>query len=366
MNGQWIEIFRAGRQTDSTGNTREWTEADLDAIVAKYNPAAHEAPVTVGHPTDNAPAFGWVEALKREGKLLLGKFREVMPAFEEAVKTGRYKKRSISLYPDLTLRHVGFLGAMPPAVKGLADIAFSDDDQAITIDFSDHRMSTVGRVLRRLREYIIGSAGVDEADRIVSDWELDSLTAPAPEETVESLPVNPSFSEEDKTMKNTVELQAELDQAVAKVAEFSERVTALEAENRQLKDAAAATATAAREAEFAAFCDALPTRIAPAMRPAVIAHMHALADKEPMEFQENGATVTKTPLAVYQESLKALPEVVSFSERATKDKAGETVDLTKPEAIAAKAAEFKEAQEKAGRVISYSEAVRHITQGGKQ
>jgi hypothetical protein len=76
MNGKWIEIFRAGRQTDSTGNTREWTEADLDTIVERYDPARHEAPVVVGHPTDNAPAFGWVEALKREGKTLLAKFRE--------------------------------------------------------------------------------------------------------------------------------------------------------------------------------------------------------------------------------------------------------------------------------------------------
>lgn len=167
-------------------------------------------------------------------------------------------------------------------------------------------------------------------------------------------------------MKKPEELQAELDQATTRIAEFSERVTALEAENRQLKDAAAATAAAAREAEFAAFCDALPTRIAPAMRPAVIGVMHSLADKEPMEFQENGATVTKTPLAIYQESLKALPEVVSFSEQTTREKAGEAVDLTKPEAIAARAAEYKEAQEKAGRVVSYTEAVRHITQGGKQ
>ncbi len=363
MNGKWIEIFRAGRQTDSTGNTREWTEADLDAIVAKYDPAAHEAPVTVGHPTDNAPAFGWVEALKRDGKILLGKFREVMPEFEEAVKTGRYKKRSISLYPDLTLRHVGFLGAMPPAIKGLADIAFAEDDQAITIDFSDHRMSTVGRVLRRLREYIIGSAGVEEADRIVSDWEIETLTEPPPEAIEAPMP---AFSEEDHTMKKPEELQAELDQANAKLAEFGERVTALETENQQLKAAAATAATAARDAEFAAFCDSIPTRIAPAMRPAIIGVMHSLADKEPMEFQENGATVKKTPLEVYQESLKALPEVVSFSEQATKEKAADAVDVTNPEALAAKAAEFKEAEEKAGRVISYSEAVRHITKGGKQ
>jgi hypothetical protein len=52
------------------------------------------------------------------------------------VKRGLFKKRSISLYPDLTLRHIGFLGAMPPAIKGLADIKFRERGQT-TVSFSD-------------------------------------------------------------------------------------------------------------------------------------------------------------------------------------------------------------------------------------
>jgi len=364
MNGQWIEVFRAGRQTDSAGNTRDWTEQDLDTIVARYNPAVHEAPVTVGHPTDNAPAFGWVEALKREGKLLLAKFRQVMPEFEEGVKAGRWKKRSISLYPDLTLRHVGFLGAMPPAVKGLADIAFRADDQAITIEFSDGRFSTVGRVLRRLREYLVGVAGAEEADRVIADWEIEDLIKePEPAESMESAPATPSFTEEDYTMKKPEELQAELDQATARIAEFTERVTALEAENRQLKDAAAQAAREAREAEFNAFCDSLATRIAPAMRPAVIAHLHALADQAPVEYQENGATVKKSPLAIYQESLKALPEVVSFQETATKEKAGVARDAT-PQTLARKAREYVDQMHAKGVHVTYAEAVGRLSQGG--
>ena len=136
MDG-WIEVFRAGKQTDSAGRTREWTEADLDHTVASYKPEEHEAPVVVGHPKDNGPAFGWVESLKRDGSTLLAKFKQVVPAFQEAVQQGLYKKRSVSLFSDGRLRHVGFLGAAAPAVQGLKDIAFSEDADSVTIEFNE-------------------------------------------------------------------------------------------------------------------------------------------------------------------------------------------------------------------------------------
>lgn len=125
MDG-WIEIFKTGTHTDTSGRTRTWTEADLERMVEKYDPAEHEAPVVIGHPRENAPAWGWVEKLKRSGSRLLARLRQVAPEFADMVRAGRFKKRSIAVYPDGTLRHVGFLGAQPPAVKGLADISFSE------------------------------------------------------------------------------------------------------------------------------------------------------------------------------------------------------------------------------------------------
>lgn len=135
FENQWVEIFRAGEQTDSSGNTKTWTGKDLEKIVNQYNDKKHEAPVVIGHPKENAPAFGWVEELKTDGKVLFARFKQLVPEFIEAVKQGLYKKRSISLYPDLTLRHIGFLGAIPPAVKGLADIAFNEAE-TITMEFN--------------------------------------------------------------------------------------------------------------------------------------------------------------------------------------------------------------------------------------
>lgn len=133
----WIQVFRTGRHTDASGDEREWEKTDLDRIVSSYNPQRHEAPVVIGHPEDSAPAFGWVEALKREGEILYAKLKDLVPEFVDMVRRGLYKKRSIALYPDLTLRHVGFLGAMPPAIKGLEDVRFQERGK-ITICFSDN------------------------------------------------------------------------------------------------------------------------------------------------------------------------------------------------------------------------------------
>lgn len=133
---EWFEVFKIGEHTDSSGNTKNWTEQDLDNIVAKYNEQNdHEAPLVIGHPKSNDPAYGWVDSLKRVGDRLLAKPKQVVKEFADAVKDGLYKKRSISLYPDGTLRHIGFLGAVPPAVKGLKDLAFNDADKnPITIE----------------------------------------------------------------------------------------------------------------------------------------------------------------------------------------------------------------------------------------
>jgi hypothetical protein len=136
---EWIEIFRTGTHTDAEGEEREWEENDLDRIVSSYNPAIHEAPVVIGHPETDSPAYGWVGALKREGEFLFAKLKDLAPEFVDWVKRGFYKKRSIALYPDLMLRHVGFLGAVPPAIKGLRDVKFQGSGK-ITICFSENEL----------------------------------------------------------------------------------------------------------------------------------------------------------------------------------------------------------------------------------
>jgi hypothetical protein len=121
LNGQWIELFRAG----DYGDKGSYSAADIDNMIRNFNPAEHEPPVVMGHPEHDAPAYGWVSALKRNGNVLLGMLKQVPQQFEDLVRGARFKKRSISFYRTdrgPVLRHVGFLGAMPPEVKGLADV----------------------------------------------------------------------------------------------------------------------------------------------------------------------------------------------------------------------------------------------------
>lgn len=146
MEGQWIEIFRGGKQTDSQGVEHD-ADRLIDQAVATFDPKRHEPPAVIGHPADNAPAWAWVDGLKTEWvnnmKTLFARFKDVVPEFAELLNKKMFKKRSASFYPDGRLRHVGFLGAMPPAVKGLADIAYNEAEQAFDFDqpttFSNER-----------------------------------------------------------------------------------------------------------------------------------------------------------------------------------------------------------------------------------
>lgn len=131
-----MQIFRAGTHTDSRGRTLTFSVADIEATAAAYAPDVHEAPLVVGHPALDDPAYGWVESLAAtDDGVLEASPRQVDPAFAEMAADGRFKRVSASFYaPDATanpvpdvwyLRHVGFLGAHPPAVKGLRPVMFA-------------------------------------------------------------------------------------------------------------------------------------------------------------------------------------------------------------------------------------------------
>ncbi|MCO5250985.1 MAG: hypothetical protein M9949_06140 [Candidatus Kapabacteria bacterium] len=126
----WIPIFKPGTHTDAAGNTRTWSDADVRNMVKMYNeqsPAEkHDAPAVKGHPKTDDPALGWVDSLKYEGGQLWAKLRDMQKSFVEEVKSGAYKKVSVRLYPNNMLRHVGFLGAVPPAIKGLGDVELAE------------------------------------------------------------------------------------------------------------------------------------------------------------------------------------------------------------------------------------------------
>lgn len=141
----WLEIFKTGTHTAANGETQEFTEERLDEIANLYNTQCEKsqdslAPVVKGHPQTDEPALGWVERLARRGKVLVAKLKDLSADLVDDIKHGGFKHVSISLYPSNLLRHLGFLGAVQPAVKDLKILDANDspnDYSSFIIENSD-------------------------------------------------------------------------------------------------------------------------------------------------------------------------------------------------------------------------------------
>lgn len=133
-----IRLFKPGTFTSVEGRKITFTEADVAEIAASYDAAKDPAPLVVGHPSLEAPAYGWAAKLELVDGVLAAVPEKVEPAFAEAVNAGRYRKVSAQLYErdhpanptpgKLYLKHIGFLGGAAPAVKGLGTVAFAAAD----------------------------------------------------------------------------------------------------------------------------------------------------------------------------------------------------------------------------------------------
>ncbi|MFD2678012.1 hypothetical protein [Camelimonas lactis] len=144
-----IEVFRPGTFTPMSGASVTMTAEDLRGIAAAYDPAVYETPAVVGHPKTEDAAYGWAKAFSYDeaSQRLVADVGDIAPAFGEAVAAKRYKNISLSLfapgapnnpkpgawYP----KHIGFLGAVAPAVSGLKPVSFATDDGALTFEFGD-------------------------------------------------------------------------------------------------------------------------------------------------------------------------------------------------------------------------------------
>jgi hypothetical protein len=143
-----IPIFKTGTHTDSQGNQRTWTSDDLKKIEKNYNEQPkgdeHEAPVVLGHPKTDSPQYGKVKKLDVEDNHLYATV-DVAKGLKDAVNDGFFSKVSAAFRAAKDghmLRHLGVLGATPPAIKGLPSLSFEDSkdlksDFAIAFEFSE-------------------------------------------------------------------------------------------------------------------------------------------------------------------------------------------------------------------------------------
>ena len=150
MSKSPLHLARIGTFTDMHGQDVSLTPELLAQLAASYDPALYRAPLVIGHPKTNSPAFGWLETLEATPEGLFGAPINVDPAFAEAVTSGRYPQRSLSFWPAdhpgsptpgrPYVRHLGVLGAMPPAIPGLRGADLAADD-GTTILFSTPQTS---------------------------------------------------------------------------------------------------------------------------------------------------------------------------------------------------------------------------------
>lgn len=374
LSGAPLQIFKPGRHTAMSGQAIAFSELDLQATVAAYDPAKHEAPLVVGHPKADLPAYGWVQSLAFSDGAIDATPAQVNTDFADMVAAGAFKKISAAFYsPDAPgnpvpgvfyLRHVGFLGAQPPAVKGLRNPSFADAEEGV-VTFSEWDDMTNAGLWRNLREWMLGKFGPEEADKVLPGYDVRALELGAQEEinrartgaeVAGAAPI-PAFTEPQRQESPVTEAEAALLRTQA--AEKDARIAALEA-------AQVASARAATHAANVAFCEGL-AGVLPAWRDVAVATLDHLAEQPvAVEFGEGDA---RAPLVDgFKAMLAALPAAVEFGETATHARAAagatDTVAFAAPAGYTvdagALAIHHKAVAHQATHKTSYADAVKAV------
>lgn len=244
-----LHLARPGHFTDMHGTAVDLTPELLAQLADSYDPALYAAPLVIGHPQLNAPAFGHLARISLDDAGLWGEPINVDPAFAAAVRDARYPNRSLSFWPAdhpgsptpgrPYIRHLGVLGAVPPAIPGLrgADLLASDCGIAVL------------------------------------EFAADAAAAPSPQPSPtgegDAVPPLLTTPAEDSSMSapDPVALAAQ----VADLAAQAQALTARETALAEREAAAAQQAEGIRRAQAIAFCDELASaaRIRPADVPAL-------------------------------------------------------------------------------------------------
>lgn len=323
-----LHIFAPGKHTTLAGEVIEFSLADIQATAAAFNPALSKAPIVIGHPATDDPAQGWAAGLSANERGLFASAEKLDPAFAEGVRAGRYGTVSSKFYRPTDpnnpvpgvwyLRHIGFLGAAAPGVKGLDDpaaaFAAAEDDGCVCfaegVAFAGWEDMTNARMWRRMRDWFIGKFGQEEADAVLPSWDVSEIEQAAAREVSP-----PAFAERHPPPEESTVTEAEAAQLRASHAASEQRVAVLEAEKRASLTAAAHTANVS-------FAESLLTqgRLLPAWKDVAVATLdHLAAQAAPVEFGEGTA---KAPLIDgLRAMLEKLPVQVEFAETATRERA---------------------------------------------
>jgi hypothetical protein len=306
MTKRFFTVFRAGTYPQG-----EFPRSAVEAVANHYDPSFSEAPITIDH-AKSGPAFGWIEAVRAVGDDLQVAFRDVAPELKEYVDAGRYRKISIELFRQLEgrspyLKAVTLLGATPPQIKDLPAIAFKD-----------------------------GEADVYEFEMV----EAKTETSGAP-------PVLPASE-----TGEVATLSAKVRDLEGQVARFAE----VDADRMKAEGELSRLRMQMRRMEFEQFLNENISygNVTPAQKDTCLKLLESLSNVAAFSDGEQ-------PVDLFKAFLKALPKQVEYKELANKD--SETVAFNDPQVLAKAAQEFQDAEAKAGRTISVTQAVAAVKKG---
>lgn len=321
--------FRTGTHTDTQGRRHKITDADIREIVESYDPRLHEAPLVIGHPKMDSPAFGRVKSLELAGDFLDAEPHQVDPQFADWVNKGLWNRISIALWGreqpgnpkpgKLYLRHIGYLGGTPPAVSGLPAASFGAGEGFI--EFADWNGLSIAALFRRIKNFLIDEKGQERADAILPEHEIESLQVRAAqkEEPASAFAQPPSQGE---TVLTKEELEARAAELAAKDTEIKAREQSLlDAESKRSRET-----IAARVKAVVAAGRILPRELEPA-----VAFAASIDAASTIEFGQGAAKETKPAAEWFLSFLEAQPVRVDFTERSRAGaEAGEAITFAAP------------------------------------
>lgn len=311
-----FEFFKPGTFTAVNGQTYTFDAAAVQEMVDSYRVDLSDAPLVVGHPKLTSPRFGRAEKLFINDKgVAMCEAGGLVAEFAEMVNKGLYPKVSASIFlPSAKgnptpgkhyLNHIGFLGGVAPAVKGLSMVEFaSDDDGIASFGFDDE---IEAGLFRGLRNWLLTKFGKEDADTALPEWDVSYLAKQA---------VQTDLPQESGALSNFSTQPTA--QEIAMDAAKEKRLAELEAQALDMDKKAAQVA----RADVASFAEGLVVagKVLPAHKESVVevlcqldaandgkGEVASFAAADP-EHADHG----KTGGALLREMLTALPKQVSF------------------------------------------------------
>lgn len=329
-----IHFFRAGRHTDMSGRAIEFSQADLDAAAVAYDPAVYRAPIVVGHPQLDAPAYGWVDQVQSDADGLHALPVDVETQFADLVRAKRYRHVSGSFFPpahprnpvpgSYYLKHIGFLGAAAPAIRGLKQVEFGelDDADLVTVEFADAPAYPVASLFRSLRDWMIDKFDLATADQVIPSYQVEGLEAAAAQPADEPANPAPAFSApQGPSLEGDTPMTDADRQRLAQLEADNAALRAREAEFSEATGEMARLRAQTRHAENLAFADTLVTqgRLLPADRDAVVAYMDGPDDAGVIAFGAGDDAKSLPAASWLRDFLQRLPVQVAFGEHGAAD-----------------------------------------------